>query len=77
MTTEFNTPRFESPKSEGMAKDILSGAKEKSENAITSVSEGVNQLVAWSKKNPLQAAAIGAGLGFVVGALFRKIAARD
>ncbi len=75
--TNPNAQRLETSKSgDGLAKDILSNVKERSDVAISTVSDGFGQLVAWGKKNPIQAAAVGAGVGFVVGALLRNLISR-
>jgi ElaB/YqjD/DUF883 family membrane-anchored ribosome-binding protein len=65
--TEGNGQKF----AEGFAKDV----KAYSRDAVETISSGYDTALAWAKKNPIQAAAIGAGVGFVVGALIRKVLA--
>jgi ElaB/YqjD/DUF883 family membrane-anchored ribosome-binding protein len=60
-------------KTTGIARDFAKNMKEYSSGAMESISDGYDSALAWVKKNPLQAAAIGAGVGFLVGALIRRI----
>ncbi|MBS1961136.1 MAG: hypothetical protein JST04_02890 [Bdellovibrionales bacterium] len=56
------------------AKNFTHSVKEYSDGAMESISDGYETTLAWVKKNPLQAAAIGAGIGFIIGALVRRMA---
>ena len=47
-----------------------------SEGAADTITEGYQTGLAWVKKNPLQAAAIGVGVGFAVGVIVRKLGER-
>ena len=58
----------------GFAQDFTKNVKEYSSNAMDSISEGYDSALSWVRKNPLQAAAIGAGVGFVLGAAVRRFA---
>jgi ElaB/YqjD/DUF883 family membrane-anchored ribosome-binding protein len=57
---------------EGIGHDFAKNAKAYSEGALDTISEGYQTGLAWVKKNPLQAAAIGVGVGFLLGALVRR-----
>jgi ElaB/YqjD/DUF883 family membrane-anchored ribosome-binding protein len=60
-------------KTPGIARDFAKNVKEYSSGAMESISDGYDSAVAWVKKNPLQAAAVGAGVGFLLGAIIRRM----
>lgn len=77
MNTTLNPEKTEKMKKpfegkDGFAHDFAKNVKSYSEDAVEAISDGYGTALAWVKKNPLQAAAIGAGVGFLIGAAIRK-----
>jgi ElaB/YqjD/DUF883 family membrane-anchored ribosome-binding protein len=85
MDTQLNSQKLEqsaknaarSIESNGLAfaDNFKSEVKAYSKDAVQSLSKGYDTTVAWAKKNPFQAAAIGAGVGFAIGAVARRLMA--
>ena len=63
-------------KADGFAQDFSKNVKEYSSTAVESISDGYETAIDWVKKNPLQAAAIGAGIGFLLGVAIRRMSER-
>ncbi len=59
-------------KVDGIAQDFAKNVKNYSSTAVDSISSGYESALGWVKRNPLQAAAIGAGVGFLIGAAIRR-----
>jgi ElaB/YqjD/DUF883 family membrane-anchored ribosome-binding protein len=68
----MNTTVDTEMKKDSKIQDFTKNMKEYSSEAVESITEGYDTALSWVKKNPLQAAAIGAGVGFVIGAAIRK-----
>ncbi|GEM_PF-4432328 len=79
MNTTLDTEKLKKQteaKADGFANDFNKNMKSYSSDAVETISEGYDTAIAWVKKNPLQAAAIGAGIGFLLGAAIRKFTER-
>lgn len=81
--TAFETDMLEKTKkqteakTEGFARDLSTNLKSYSSTAVESLSEGYDSALSWVKKNPIQAAAIGAGIGFLLGTAIRRYTRKD
>lgn len=83
MNTTLETDKIEKIKKQadatsgGFSEDFTKNVKSYSSSAAESLSEGYDSALAWVKKNPIQAAAIGAGVGFLLGAAIRRFTQKD
>jgi ElaB/YqjD/DUF883 family membrane-anchored ribosome-binding protein len=79
MNTNIDTDKTEKMKKQaevkldGFAQDFTKNVKAYSSDAADSITEGYDTALSWVKKNPLQAAAIGAGVGFLIGFAIRRL----